>query len=155
MRIALGADHAGFSLKQELRQKLSSMGHEVLDFGTASAESTDYPDYAALVGAAVSSGSAERGLLVCSTGVGMSIAANKVPGVRAALGMNADEVHLTRAHNDANILTMGARYMDAAAALELIQVFLETPFEEGRHARRVAKISEMEKAARVPVPEQP
>jgi ribose 5-phosphate isomerase B len=155
MRIALGADHAGFSLKEELRRVLSSIGHEIVDFGTASAESTDYPDYAGLVGHAVSSGSVERGLLVCSTGVGMSIAANKVPGIRAALGMNADEVHLTRAHNDANVLTLGARYLDASAALELIKIFVDTPFEEGRHARRVAKISEMEKAARTPEREQP
>ena len=155
MRIALGADHAGFSLKQELGRELSKRGYEILDFGTTSPESTDYPDYADLVGRAVSSGSAERGLLVCSTGVGMSIAANKVPGIRAALGMNADEVHLTRAHNDANVLTLGARYLDAASALELVKVFLDTPFEEGRHARRVAKISEMEKAAGAPAREQP
>lgn len=153
MRIALGADHAGFSLKQELRRELSGMGHEIVDFGTASAESTDYPDYARLVGQAVSSGTADRGLLVCSTGVGMSIAANKVPGVRAALGMNADQVHLTRAHNDANVLTLGARYLDSQAALELITIFLETPFAAGRHARRVSKISELEKAARAPAPE--
>ncbi len=146
MRIALGADHAGFSLKEELRRELSGMGHEIVDYGTGSPESTDYPDYAGLVGNAVSSGSAERGLLVCSTGVGMSIAANKVPGIRAALAMNADEVHLTRAHNDANVLTIGARYVDAPTALGLIQIFLDTPFEEGRHARRVAKISKLESA---------
>lgn len=146
MRIALGADHAGFTLKEDLRRELSGMGHEMVDYGTNSPESTDYPDYASLVGEAVSSGSADRGLLVCSTGVGMSIAANKVPGVRAALAMNADEVHLTRAHNDANILTIGARYLDAPAAMELIQVFLDTPFEAGRHARRVAKITQLESA---------
>ena len=147
MRIALGADHAGFTLKQELRGKLAALGHDVVDFGTLSAESTDYPEYAGRVGRAVAAGTAERGLLICSTGVGMSIAANKVRGIRAALGMNADEVRLTRAHNDANVLTLGARYLDAAGALELIRVFLETGFDGGRHARRIAMITELEQPA--------
>lgn len=144
MRIALGADHAGFSLKQELHDKLSALGHEVVDLGTTSLESTDYPDYARRVAGAVMDGTAERGVLVCSTGVGMSIAANKVAGIRAALAVNADEVRLTRAHNDANILTIGARYLDSATALELIAVFLDTHFEGGRHARRVEKIGALE-----------
>ncbi len=145
MKIAIGADHAGFQLKQELAAKLAAMGHEVHDFGTVSPESTDYPDYAGQVGRAVSSGEAERGVLVCSTGVGMSIAANKIHGVRAALAMNADEVQLTRAHNDANVLTLGARYFDAPQAAELVRVFLDTPFDGGvRHARRVAKMAALE-----------
>lgn len=144
MRIAIGADHAGFALKQELHKKLTDLGHEVMDFGTISPESTDYPDYAGPVAHAVASGSAERGLLVCSTGVGMSIAANKVRGIRAALAVNADEVRLTRAHNDANVLTLGARYIDAEHALELIRIFFDTAFEGGRHARRVAKIVALE-----------
>ncbi len=144
MRIAVGADHAGFALKQELVQKLTAEGHEVTDFGTGSDASTDYPDYAGAVADAVTSGQAERGLLVCSTGVGMAIAANKVRGIRAALAVNKDEVELTRAHNDANVLTIGARYTGAAGALELINVFLKTEFEGGRHARRLAKISRLE-----------
>lgn len=144
MKIAIGSDHAGFELKQALVAKLAAHGHEVADFGTSSAASTDYPDYAALVGQAVSAGEAERGILVCSTGVGMSIAANKIPGVRAALAVSADEVALTRGHNNANVLTIGARYMDVNAASELIDVFLTTEFEGGRHARRVSKISELE-----------
>jgi len=144
MKIALGADHAGFPLKQEIGGKLVELGHQVVDFGTMSADSTDYPDYAERVGRAVAAGAAERGVLVCSTGVGMSIAANKIAGIRAALAMNADEVQLTRSHNDANVLTLGARYLDAPAALNLVTLFLETPFAGGRHARRVEKITALE-----------
>jgi ribose 5-phosphate isomerase B len=144
MIIALGSDHAGFALKQQLLDRLAANGHTVIDFGTSSDASTDYPDYAGAVARAVNSGRADRGLLVCSTGVGMSIAANKVPGIRAALAMNADEVRLTRAHNDANVLTMGARYLDVDAASELVEVFLATEFEGGRHSRRVEKIAALE-----------
>ena len=145
MKIAIGADHAGFALKDQVRDALRQAGHHVIDAGTNSAESTDYPDYADAVAHDVVSGAAERGILVCSTGVGMSIAANKVHGIRAALGVNPDEVRLTRSHNDANILTIGARYNDAPSANEMVRVFLETPFEGGRHARRVGKIAELEK----------
>jgi ribose 5-phosphate isomerase B len=144
MRIAIGADHAGFELKNQLGEALRQGGHEVSDFGTNSGESTDYPDYAGKVARAVASGAAERGLLVCGSGVGMSIAANKVRGIRAALGVNLEEVRLTRAHNDANVLTLGARFVEPAAAGELVRAFLETPFEGGRHQRRVAKLSQME-----------
>lgn len=144
MKIAIGADHAGFVLKEKLVEKLRAGGHEVADHGTTSAVSTDYPDYAAAVGRDVAAGRAERGILVCSTGVGMSIAANKVPGVRAALAFNPDEVRLTRAHNDANVLTLGAKYNDENSAAELVDIFLSTPFDGGRHARRVAKIHETE-----------
>ena len=148
MKIAIGADHAGFPLKQGIAATLAEQGHEILDVGTFSPESTDYPDYAGQVGHAVVSGAAERGLLVCSTGVGMSIAANKVSGIRAALAMNADEVELTRSHNDANVLTFGSRYFDAPKALELVEVFLKTPFSGGvRHSRRVAKIAALETQA--------
>src|SRR5579884_3248223 len=112
MKIALGADHAGFILKEQLRAALERRGYEVIDFGARSPDSTDYPDYASSVGSAVASGDAERGILVCSTGVGMAIAANKLHGIRAALAVNQDEVRLTRAHNDANVLTIGARYTD-------------------------------------------
>lgn len=150
MKIAIGADHAGFSLKEQLRDWLREQGHEVDDLGTESGESTDYPDYAGAVAREVIEGKAERGILVCSTGVGMSIAANKVPGVRAALAMNADEVRLTRAHNDANVLTLGARYTDASTAETLIGIFLQTAFDGGRHQRRLSKIASLEKEANHP-----
>ena len=145
MKIAIGADHAGFELKDRLRDALLAAGHEVRDFGTGTSESTDYPDYADQVGRAVASGDAERGLLVCASGVGMSIAANKVRGVRAALGVSEEEVKLTRQHNNANVLTLGARFTDPATAQKLVGVFLDTSFDGGRHERRVSKITEMEK----------
>jgi ribose 5-phosphate isomerase B len=144
MKIAIGADHAGFELKNQLGEVLRKLGHEVCDFGANSAESTDYPDYARRVAKAVASGTVERGVLVCGSGVGMSIAANKVRGIRAALGVAPEEVRLIRAHNNANVLTLGARFIEADAARELLQVFMDTPFEGGRHARRVAKISLLE-----------
>ena len=145
MRIALGADHAGYELKDELHRQLTAAGHTVVDFGTDNAVSTDYPDYARQVAHSVADGAAERGILVCSTGVGMSIAANKVHGVRAALAFHPEEVKLTREHNDANVLALGARYVDATAAGELVKIFLETPFSGGeRHARRIAKVAELE-----------
>jgi ribose 5-phosphate isomerase B len=147
MKIAIGADHAGFELKNQLGEVLRQTGHEVCDFGTNSAESTDYPDYAERVAQAVASGAAERGVLVCGSGVGMSIAANKVRGIRAVLGVSPEEVRLTRAHNNANILTLGARFTNPAAARELLRVFLEVQFEGGRHQRRVDKISQMENEA--------
>ena len=145
MKIAIGADHAGFSLKEQLRLKLSGEGHEVLDFGTGSTESCDYPDFAQAVGRDVAQGHSDRGILVCSTGIGMAIAANKVDGVRAAPAENDDEVRFTREHNDANVLTLGAKYLDEARAMELIGIFLQTEFAGGRHARRVAKIAQLEK----------
>jgi ribose 5-phosphate isomerase B len=146
MKIAIGADHAGFALKEELRAALEAKGLEVVDFGTHSNESTDYPDYASAVAQSVSQGEAECGILVCSTGVGMSMAANKVEGVRAALAFNADEVELTRRHNNANVLTLGARYNNLRQAEELVDVFLKTPFEGGRHQRRVDKIASLERS---------
>ena len=146
MKIAIGADHAGFALKDQVRDALRQAGHEVEDLGTNSAESADYPDYADVVAHDVVSGAADRGILVCSTGVGMSIAANKVDGIRAALAMNPDEVRLARAHNDANIITIGARYIDLQAANVMVRVFLETPFDGGRHARRIGKIAQLEKS---------
>lgn|SRR5487761_2282616 len=145
MKIAIGADHAGFALKDQVRDALREAGHEVIDAGAHSAESADYPDFAGAVARQVAAGGAERGILVCSTGVGMSIAANKVDGIRAAIAFNADEVRLTRAHNDANVITIGARYTAAEAAHEMVRIFLETPFEGGRHARRIRKIAELEK----------
>src|SRR3954454_9280604 len=140
MKIAIGADHAGFVLKEQLRQRLSAEGHEVVDFGTRSAESCDYPDYAREVARDVGEGRSERGILVCSTGIGMAMAANKVAGVRAAPAQCEDEVRLTREHNDANVLTLGARYLDEERAAGLVKLFLATEFAGGRHARRVAKL---------------
>jgi len=145
MNISVGADHAGFALKEHIREVLTKAGHEVSDLGTHSTESTDYPDYAAAVGRAVANGTAERGILVCGSGVGMSIAANKINGIRAALGTNPEEVAFTRHHNNANILTLGARFTEVALADELVRIFLETGFDGGRHERRVDKISQLER----------
>ena len=146
MRIAIAADHAGFALKEKLRQMLAAEGHEVVDFGTASTDSCDYPDYAQPVARQVAQGRSDRGILVCHTGIGMAMAANKVDGVRAAPAVSEDEVRLTREHNDANVLTIGAKYLDEAGAAGMIHTFLETEFAGGRHARRVAKIAQLEKA---------
>jgi ribose 5-phosphate isomerase B len=147
MKIAIGADHAGLLLKDQLREEMTRAGHDVMDVGTNSPESTDYPDYAAAVGHAVAEGQADRGVLVCGSGVGMSIAANKIHGVRAALGVNPEEVHLVRQHNDANVLTLGARFIEKPAASELVRIFLDTPFEGGRHQRRVDKIAKIEEGS--------
>ncbi len=144
MKIAIAADHAGFALKEQLRRKLEADGNQVVDFGTNSAESCDYPDFAQSVAREISQGRSDRGILVCATGIGMAIAANKVDGVRAAPAQSEDEVRLTREHNDANVLTLGARYLDEGRALELIHIFLNTQFSGGRHARRVAKIAQLE-----------
>ena len=144
MKIAIAADHAGFVLKEQLRQKLVRDGHEVADLGTDSAASCDYPDFAQAVAREVSQGRADRGLLVCATGVGMSIAANKVTGVRAAPAESDEQVRLTREHNDANVLTLGARFVEMERAAHMVDIFLVTEFQGGRHARRLAKIAKME-----------
>ena len=146
MKIAIGADHAGFELKESLRAQLGQAGYEVVDRGTDSTQSVDYPDFAAKVALDVAADRADRGILICATGVGMSMAANKIDGIRAALGTIPDEVRLTRQHNDANVLTLGARYLDAPKAMELVNVFLETKFEGGRHERRVDKIMDLEES---------
>lgn len=140
MRIAIGADHAGFILKEHLRAWLAEAGHELRDFGAHSAESVDYPDYAALVAGAVAGGSAERGILVCGSGIGMAIAANRVRGVRAAACIDLYSARLCRQHNDANVLALGSRIVAPPLAEALAEVFLTTTFEGGRHARRVAKL---------------
>jgi ribose 5-phosphate isomerase B len=144
MKIAIGADHAGFVLKEQLRQKLLRDGHEVVDFGTDSEASCDYPDFAQAVAREVSQGRSDRGLLVCWSGVGMLIAANKVAGVRAAPAESDEEVRLTREHNDANVLTIGAHFVAPEHASRMVDVFLETEFQGGRHSRRVAKIAKIE-----------
>ena len=144
MKIAIGSDHAGFELKEQLRETLRAAGYEVADLGTASTESTDYPDFAAAVARAVRDGQAGKGILICSSGVGMSIAANKIKGIRAALGTNPEEVSFVRRHNDANVLAIGAKYTGAALAGELVNIFLTTEFEGGRHQRRLDKIKVLE-----------
>ncbi len=131
-------------MKEHLRGRLEREGHQVLDEGTHSTESCDYPDFAAPVARDVVAGRADRGILVCGTGVGMSIAANKFAGIRAALGTVPEEVRLARAHNDANVLTLGARFIEEPAADALVDVFLATAFDGGRHGRRVAKIAALE-----------
>ncbi|MFB3776946.1 MAG: ribose 5-phosphate isomerase B [Bryobacteraceae bacterium] len=147
MRIAIGSDHAGFTLKEYLRDALVREGHQVTDYGASGPESVDYPDYAAPVARDVASAKADRGILVCYTGVGMSIAANKIPGVRAALGTCVEEVRLVRGHNDANVLTIGAKFTQPAEAEAMVREFLRTEFEGGRHARRTGKIAALEHTA--------
>lgn len=142
--VALGADHAGFELKEALKTWLIQGGHQVLDFGTNTSEPVDYPDYALQVAEAVANAKAERGLLVCGTGVGMAMAANKVPGVRAAFCPDLLTARLSREHNDANVLALGGRIMGRELAIEILKVWLATAFTAGRHQRRVEKISEIE-----------
>ncbi|HVS15946.1 MAG TPA: ribose 5-phosphate isomerase B [Thermoanaerobaculia bacterium] len=138
--VALGADHAGWELKRELRDWLEEQGYAVLDCGTDSDQSVDYPDFARRVTDAVVDGGAERGVLVCGTGAGMAMSANRVAGVRAVNCIDGYTARMARAHNDANVLALGARVVGAGLALELLQIFLTEPFEGGRHARRVAGI---------------
>ncbi|MGQ0551876.1 MAG: ribose 5-phosphate isomerase B [Planctomycetota bacterium] len=139
MKLVLGSDHAGLETKLRLQTLLRGDGHEVEDLGTHTADSVDYPDYAHKVAQAVRRGSAQAGILVCGTGIGMSIAANRTPGVRAAKCNDPYEARMSRAHNDANVLCLGARVVDATVVDEIVRLFLATPFEGGRHARRVAK----------------
>ncbi len=146
--IALGADHAGFTLKEDLKAWLIEHGHQVIDFGTHSPESVDYPDYAGQVAESVAAAKAERGVLVCGTGIGMAMTANKLPGIRAAACGDTFTARMSREHNDANILAIGARLTARETAVEILKTWLETPFAGGRHARRVAKIAELERARR-------
>jgi len=151
MRIAIGSDHGGFALKETLKAHLQEQGHEAVDFGAHSTASCDYPDYAEKVAEAVLSGGGEFGILVCGTGVGVSMAANKFPGIRAALVSDAFTAEYTRRHNNANILCMGERTIGPGLACLLCDIFLKTSFEGGRHQRRVDKITAIEqKYARYP-----
>ncbi|HXR98527.1 MAG TPA: ribose 5-phosphate isomerase B [Terriglobales bacterium] len=140
MKIALASDHAGFELKQELYQRLCRRGHEVSDCGPATDGSCDYPDYARPVATLVARGECGRGVLVCGTGIGMAISANKTAGVRAANLYDATSARLSREHNDSNVATLGARLLTVEQAEELLGLWLATPFLAGRHALRVAKI---------------
>jgi ribose 5-phosphate isomerase B len=142
--IALGADHAGFELKEALKGWLIDQGYQVLDYGTHSTESVDYPDYAAQVAEAVAVQKVERGVLICGTGLGMAIAANKVAGVRAALCSDLYTARMSREHNDANVLTLGGRLMGPEMAQDILQMWLTTAFAGGRHRRRVDKITALE-----------
>ncbi|MFH0775239.1 MAG: ribose 5-phosphate isomerase B [bacterium] len=140
MKIAIGSDHAGFSLKENIKLYLAEEGYEVEDFGTDNPSSCDYPDYAKKVADATASGSSKFGILICGTGIGMSIVANKTRGVRAALCYCEETAKLARGHNDANVLCLAARFLPEKEAEKIVSAFLFTPFEEGRHKRRVDKI---------------
>ncbi len=140
MRVGVGADHGGFELKRDILEVLTSLGYEVEDCGCDSALSVDYPDFAERVARGVSDGNFDRGILICGTGIGMSIAANKFPNVRAALCHDLFTARLSREHNDANILTMGGRVLGAGIAREMVKIWMETEFQGGRHQRRVDKI---------------
>jgi ribose 5-phosphate isomerase B len=144
MRIAVGCDHAGLSLKEPVVAWLVERGYDVHDVGTFDTESCDYPDYALKVAHAVAGAEAEFGLLFCGSGIGMAITANKVPGIRAANCHDVVAARLARQHNDANVLTLGGRFVAPELAIEVIQTFLATPFEGGRHVARIEKIREAE-----------
>ena len=139
--IAIGSDHGGFELKQAIMAHLKSRGLEYKDYGTYSTESCDYPEYGRAVARAVTAGECERGILICGTGIGISITANKIPGIRAALCTDCFMAEATRLHNDANILALGGRVVGEGLALKIVDTFLDTPFSnDERHKRRIAKI---------------
>ena len=140
--IALGSDHAGLEHKREVMKYLEEKGLEYKDYGTYTADSCDYPIYGKAVGKAVSSGECEKGILICGTGLGISIAANKIPGVRAACCSDCFSAEMSRRHNDSNILAFGARVVGSGLALKIVECWLNTEFEGGRHARRVAMIED-------------
>jgi len=148
VKIAVGSDHSGFRLKQEVLSWLSEMGHEALDFGTASADSVDYPDYALSACEAVASGKAGLGILVCGTGLGMAITANKVPGIRAVTCSDTFSARCSREHNDANVLCLGERVIGFGVARDIVETWLASSFAAGRHVRRVDKIAAIERKYR-------
>jgi ribose 5-phosphate isomerase B len=149
MKIAIGADHAGYELKEKIRRRLVQEGYTVHDKGTNSADSVDYPDFARAVGEEVERKDADFGVLVCGSGIGMSIAANKVPGIRAAHVTNMYEAQMAREHNNANVVTLGSRVLDEWTAIQAVEKFLHTAFSGGRHQRRVDKIMAIEKQEQV------
>jgi ribose 5-phosphate isomerase B len=149
MKIALASDHAGFHTKEKLKLFLSELGHDVIDFGTDSSDSVDYPDYALPVAQAVANGKARRGILVCGSGIGMAIVANKVPGVRAAPCYNSSMAQTSRSHNDANVLCLSGWTQTQDEIAEIVQVWLRTRFSGGRHIRRLKRIEEIEKLVKV------
>ena len=145
-RIAIGSDHAGYESKEAAKREIAALGVEVDDKGTDSLASVDYPDFGAAVGRAVASGEVERGVVICGSGIGISIAANKVPGVRAALCWNEETARLARQHNDANVLCIGARFIEPDLAARMIRAFMETEFDGERHQKRVAKLTQLDEA---------
>jgi len=147
MKIAIASDHAGYDQKEALKPLLEDLGIEFQDLGPGSEAAVDYPDYAAKVAEAVARGEADQGVLVCGSGTGMAITANKVPGVRAAVAWSEDTARLARQHNDANVLALGARTTPPGEILSIVRIWFSTPFEGGRHAARVKKITQIEKAA--------
>jgi ribose 5-phosphate isomerase B len=148
MRIALASDHAGYTEKERLKALLADLGIEFDDLGTVSEESVDYPDYARKVAEQVAEGRVEQGLLVCGSGTGMAITANKVPGVRAAVAWSEETARLARQHNDANVLAIGARTTPSGDIPKIVRAWFETEFEGGRHAARVEKICDVERRAK-------
>ncbi len=147
MRIAIASDHHGVELKADLVALLAEAGNEPVDVGPETTEAVDYPEYAALAARFVSDGEADAAVLICGSGVGMAITANKFPGVRAVNAHDAEEAEMARRHNDANVLALGASRIDSVDAEQILNSFLETPFEGGRHARRVEEIAEIEREA--------
>jgi ribose 5-phosphate isomerase B len=144
MKISVAADHAGYELKEAVKEHLKSAGHDVVDFGTGSTESVDYADHATPAARAVASGEVERGVLVCGSGQGMVMTANKVRGVRAALAWNPDLARLSRQHNDANVLALPARFVSVEQGLEIVDAWFESEFEGGRHIPRIRKMMKAE-----------
>ncbi|SYZ73622.1 putative sugar phosphate isomerase YwlF [Candidatus Zixiibacteriota bacterium] len=144
MKIAIGSDHAGFDLKEKVKAILQRLGHQVLDFGTTGKESVDYPDFGLKVARSVAAHETDRGVAICWTGNGMTIAANKVHGIRATLALNKDMAYFARLHNDSNVLTMSQKYTPDNEVEEIVKTWLETSFEGGRHERRVKKINDAE-----------
>jgi ribose 5-phosphate isomerase B len=148
MKVAIASDHRGYHLKEKVIALLKSRGHEVIDDGPASDTSVDYPDFAALVAKKVSSGEVERGILICGTGIGMAISANKFPGVRAAACTDEVTAELSRRHNDLNILCLSGDLLSSRSIERLVDIWMKTDFEGGRHQRRVEKIRDLEKGTR-------
>lgn len=144
MKIVIGSDHAGYELKEAVKARLGSKGYEMTDVGCHSAESVDYPKYGHAVGKAVAAGEAERGIAICGTGIGISIAANKVPGIRAAVVTNLWMAEMTKAHNDANVLCMGARVVDEQLAFDMVDKWLETEFMGDKHLRRINELEDLD-----------
>ena len=144
MKIAIGSDHRGYSLKERIKELLAGDGHEIVDDGTDSEDSTDYPDYAIPVAEKTAGGETDRGILICGSGIGVSIVANKVDGARAALVWTVDQARMTRKHNDSNVLALSEKIMDDEQLDEIVRVWIDTDFEGGRHQRRVDKITDYE-----------
>ena len=143
MKIAIGCDHAGYELKEKVKAKMAAAGNEMIDVGTDSTESVDYPKYGHAVGRAVASGEAERGIAICGSGIGISIACNKVPGVRAALCTSTEMAEMCRRHNNANVICMGARMISEELAFAMIDTWMTTEFEGGKHERRINELDDI------------